>query len=121
MALKKVQTTETKTQSKNVGGLWIRTSKNGKEYLFIRINGVDYVAFENTNKANDKAPDYSIQASNPMGSNNSDNNVEAKGYTPKESNVYTEQSNNYEQNNGNNSGNSNGNYDIPIDDDYLNF
>jgi hypothetical protein len=83
-------------------GLWVNQSKNGKEYLSFEINGVKYVAFENTNKTSEKSPDYNIirkdSLQNNGGSfrnNNSgyNNNVyQNGGYTP--NNGYVPQQNN---------------------------
>lgn len=51
-------------------GLWINQSKNGKEYLSFEINGIKYVAFENTNKTSEKSPDYNIIKKDSLQQNN---------------------------------------------------
>ena len=51
-------------------GLWVNQSKSGKEYLSFEINGVKYVAFENTNKTSEKSPDYNIVKKDSLQQNN---------------------------------------------------
>ena len=80
---KKVQETQ-ENKSEFVGGIWVRESANGVQYLSISINGVNYVAFENTNRTSDKSPDYSVKISKPY--NKEKNNSTLNGYTPKNTN-----------------------------------
>jgi len=45
---------------KNVGAIWQRTSKAGKEYLSMEVNGVKYIAYKNDYKTEDKHPNWRI-------------------------------------------------------------
>ena len=51
----------------SIGGLWEKTAKNGNSYYSgcIEHQGkkIYFVAFENTNKSSDKAPDFNIMPS----------------------------------------------------------
>ena len=86
---KKVQETQ-ENKSEFVGGIWVRESANGVQYLSISINGINYVAFENTNRTSDKSPDYSVKISKPY--NKEKNNSTSNGYTPKNTNEQNTQS-----------------------------
>jgi len=47
-------------QKKSIGGIWIKTAKNGSEYLSIKIGDKNYVAFKNKKKDGSNQPDYYI-------------------------------------------------------------
>lgn len=47
-----------------LGALWIKTSRNGHEFLSGTINGVEVVCFRNANKTG-KQPDYRVMKSQP--------------------------------------------------------
>lgn len=83
-------------QQRKSYGLWVNMSKNGKEYLTFEIDGVKYLAFENTNKTNDRSPDYNIYKKDDLQSAQQNN-----GYG------YQGQNNGYQQNNGYVNGNYN--------------
>lgn len=48
-----------------IGALWIKTSRNGNEFMSGTINGQDVVVFRNTNKRSEKAPDWRVMKSQP--------------------------------------------------------
>ena len=55
---------------KDVGAIWRRTSKDGKEYLSIQFSKPDgtkseFIAFLNNKDGVDKRPDYKIYHSTP--------------------------------------------------------
>lgn len=56
---------------KAIGAMWWKISKSGIKYLsgVITVDGVEQriVCFENTKKTNEKAPDWNIMKSTPMG------------------------------------------------------
>ena len=58
-----------KEKEKSVGGVWVRTSQGGKDFLGIQvtIDGVKHnlIAFRNGFKKEDKHPDYQIYVSRP--------------------------------------------------------
>lgn len=87
MALLKKKIQETQ-ESKNdfVGGIWVKESANGVQYLSISLDGIKYVAFENKNKTSDKSPDYSIKKSKPYNKEQNNSTVQNNGYTPKNTN-----------------------------------
>lgn len=65
---KKVE--ETKSEEKNLKeafALWEKQSKNGKEYFTGKADDMKLVAFVNTQKKNDKEPDFRIYASTDDG------------------------------------------------------
>lgn len=88
---KKVQETQ-ENKSEFVGGIWVRESTNGVQYLSISINGVNYVAFENTNRTSDKSPDYSVKISKPYNKEKNNSASSNKEYTPKNTNEQNSQS-----------------------------
>ena len=47
-----------------LGALWLKTSRNGHEFLTGTINGVEVVCFKNTTKTG-KQPDYRVMKSQP--------------------------------------------------------
>lgn len=49
-----------------VGALWQKEGKHGT-YMTGTINGVKVVVFKNTQKNSDKAPDWRVLKSKPMG------------------------------------------------------
>lgn len=49
---------------KELGALWIRTSRAGNEFLSGTINGVDVICFKNGRKTG-KQPDYRVMKSEP--------------------------------------------------------
>ena len=101
---KKIQETQ-ENKSEFVGGIWIRESANGVQYLSISINGVNYVAFENRNRISDKSPDYSVKISTPYNKEKNNSVSSNNEYTPKNTN---EQNTQTPQN-----------YDITDDFDYF--
>lgn len=82
---KKIQETQ-ENKSEFVGGIWVRESANGVQYLSISINGVNYVAFENRNRTSDKSPDYSVKVSAPYNKEKNNSVSSNNGYTPKNTN-----------------------------------
>lgn len=44
----------------SVGAIWVRTSKAGREYFSIVLDGKNYVAFTNKFKTEGKHPHYRI-------------------------------------------------------------
>ena len=54
----------------NIGALWLKTSKEGNNYMggMVVINGVktNIVVFKNNNKKEDRQPDYNILQSKPL-------------------------------------------------------
>ena len=48
------------SDKKSIGGIWKKTTKNGKELLSISIRGERFVAWVNTYKKEDKHPDYQV-------------------------------------------------------------
>lgn len=106
MALLKKKVQETQgSKSDFVGGIWIKESASGVQYLSISINGVNYVAFENKSRTSDKSPDYSVKKSTPYNKEQNNSTVRNNGYTPKntnEQNIQTPQ-----------------NYDMTDDMDYF--
>jgi uncharacterized protein (DUF736 family) len=51
-------------KEEELGALWIRTSRNGKEFLTGKVGGVDVVCFRNDKKQG-KQPDYRVLKSQP--------------------------------------------------------
>jgi len=49
---------------KEVGALWCRVSRNGREFMSGKINGVDVVCFKNGKKTG-KQPDWRVMKSEP--------------------------------------------------------
>ncbi len=47
-------------QKKSIGGIWIKTARNGSEYLSIKIGDKNFVAFQNRKKDGSNQPDYYI-------------------------------------------------------------
>lgn len=47
-----------------IGALWVRTSRNGNEFMSGKINGVDVVCFRNGKKQG-KQPDWRVMKSEP--------------------------------------------------------
>jgi hypothetical protein len=47
-------------EKNDVGAIWKRSTKNGKELLSITIEGKKYVAWPNEYKKEDKHPDYKV-------------------------------------------------------------
>lgn len=45
---------------KDIGALWVKTSKNGKQFLTGTINGQKIVIFQNNYKKEQKQPDYKV-------------------------------------------------------------
>lgn len=87
MALLKKKVQETQgNKSDFVGGIWVRESANGVQYLSISINGVNYVAFENKNRTSDKSPDYSVKISAPYNKEKNNSISSNNVYTPKNTN-----------------------------------
>lgn len=82
---KKVQETQ-ENKNEFVGGIWVKESANGVQYLSISINGVNYVAFENKNRNSNKSPDYSVKISAPYNKEKNNSNTQNNGYTPKNTN-----------------------------------
>lgn len=64
------ENTEVKINPNNIGGLWIKKSKAGNDYMsgVLTINGekTNIIVFKNANKKTDKQPDYSILKSQPF-------------------------------------------------------
>jgi uncharacterized protein (DUF736 family) len=62
-----------KTSAKNVGGIWVKRSIKGQEYLSItvEIDGKKHqlVAFPNEKGENQNRPDYTIRISEPKKQN----------------------------------------------------
>lgn len=81
-------------QQRESYGLWINTSKDGKEYLTFTIDGVKYVAFENTKKQNDRSPDYTIYKSKDLQSKQQNNGY---GYQGQNNQGYRQQNGNFNQ------------------------
>lgn len=52
-------------QEDKIGALWLKTSTKGTDYFSGEINGVAVVIFANTNKREDKHPDWIIYKSRP--------------------------------------------------------
>ena len=75
-------------QQRKSYGLWVNMSKNGKEYLTFEIDGIKYIAFENTNKTSDRSPDYNIYKKDDLQSAQQNNSYGYQG-----------QNNGYQQNN----------------------
>ena len=48
-----------------IGALWIKTSAKGLEFMSGTVNGQDVVLFRNTNKKNEKQPDWRVLKSQP--------------------------------------------------------
>jgi len=48
-----------------IGALWLKTSKNGKEFLSGKIDGRPVVVFKVEGKKSDKSPDYRVFLSQP--------------------------------------------------------
>ena len=82
-------------QQRQSYGLWVNTSKEGKEYLTFEINGVKYIAFENTKKTSERSPDYNIYKKDDLQSNQNN----GYGYQGQKQNG-NYQPNKYPQNNG---------------------
>ena len=82
-------------QQRQSYGLWVNTSKEGKEYLTFEINGVKYIAFENTKKTSERSPDYNIYKKDVLQSNQNN----GYGYQGQKQNG-NYQPNQYPQNNG---------------------
>jgi hypothetical protein len=82
-------------QQRQSYGLWVNTSKEGKEYLTFEINGVKYIAFENTKKTSERSPDYNIYKKDDLQSNQNN----GYGYQGQKQNG-NYQPNQYPQNNG---------------------
>jgi hypothetical protein len=47
-----------------IGALWIKTSRNGVEFMSGTVNGVDVVCFRSKSKS-DKAPAWNVLKSKP--------------------------------------------------------
>ena len=66
-------------KSKSIGGLYVKTSAKGNEFLsgFIEVEGkrINIVAFHNAEKKSENTPDYSILVSNPTPQNNNAGNT----------------------------------------------
>lgn len=60
--------------NKNMGALWIKTSKNGNKFFsgVVEMDGKKkkIVIFKNNRKEKDNQPDYQIFESQPMGQEN---------------------------------------------------
>ena len=82
-------------QQRKSYGLWVNTSKEGKEYLTFEIDGIKYIAFENTKKTNERSPDYNIYKKDDLQSNQNN----GYGYQGQKQNG-NYQPNQYPQNNG---------------------
>ncbi|PHI06656.1 hypothetical protein [Fusobacterium polymorphum] len=82
---KKIQETQ-ENKSEFVGGIWVKESANGVQYLSISINGVNYVAFENKNRTSDKSPDYSVKKPTPYNKEKNNSVSSSNEYTPKNTN-----------------------------------
>lgn len=52
-------------KSDELGGLWLKTSGKGLEYLTGEIGGVKVVAFRNTKKTADNQPEWRVYKSKP--------------------------------------------------------
>ena len=48
----------------SIGAVWKRKTKNGKEYLFVKLFDKSYMAWQNDYKKEDKHPDYRIYEEN---------------------------------------------------------
>lgn len=81
-------------QQRKSYGLWINTSKEGKEYLTFEIDGVKYIAFENTKKTNERSPDYNIFKKDDLQSNQNN----GYGYQGQKNQGYQKQNGNYQPN-----------------------
>ena len=66
-------------QQRQSYGLWVNTSKEGKEYLTFEINGVKYIAFENTKKTSERSPDYNIYKKDDLQSNQNNGYTQNQG------------------------------------------
>lgn len=71
--------TNTNQSNKNqeLGALWKKKSKAGMSFLSGYINDhdgqrIDVVVFANSNKSNEKAPDFRLYVSKPLDRNNGD-------------------------------------------------
>lgn len=89
-------------QQRQSYGLWVNTSKEGKEYLTFEIDGVKYIAFENTKKTSERSPDYNIYKKDDLQSNQNNGygyqgQKQNQGYQKQNGNY---QPNQYPQNNG---------------------
>lgn len=83
-------------QQRQSYGLWVNTSKEGKEYLTFEINGVKYIAFENTKKTSERSPDYNIYKKDDLQSNQNN----GYGYQGQKQNQgYQQQNGNYNKKN----------------------
>ena len=65
------QNTNTNKNQNELGALWKKKSKTGLSFLSGYINDhdgqrIDVVVFANSNKSNEKAPDYRLYVSKPM-------------------------------------------------------
>lgn len=63
--------TNQNTNKNELGALWKKKSKTGLSFLSGYINDhdgqrIDVVVFANSNKSNEKAPDYRLYVSKPM-------------------------------------------------------
>lgn len=82
-------------QQRKSYGLWVNTSKDGREYLNFEIDGVKYIAFENKNKTNDRSPDYNIYKKDDLQSNQNN----SYGYQGQKNQGYQPQNGNYNKKN----------------------
>ena len=83
-------------QQRQSYGLWVNTSKEGKEYLTFEIDGVKYIAFENTKKTSERSPDYNIYKKDDLQSNQNN----GYGYQGQKQNQgYQQQNGNYNKKN----------------------
>lgn len=75
-------------RSKSIGGIWVYTSKQGKEYFSISINGVKYLAFANSFKQpGSNQPDFTIIEQDQNNNNSAGtvrNNNAGNGYSNNE-------------------------------------
>jgi len=71
-------TQQNKSKKPELGALWKKKSKTGMSFLsgYVKVDDlglekeIKVVVFANNNKSNEKAPDYRIYISKPLGSEN---------------------------------------------------
>jgi uncharacterized protein (DUF736 family) len=51
--------------NESIGGVWVKTDKNGNKYLSIQIDKQGYKAFKNKYKTEEKHPDFRVVKNEP--------------------------------------------------------
>lgn len=83
--------TQQNNKKDELGALWKKKSKNGMSFLsgYVKVDDlglekeIKVVVFANSNKSNEKAPDYRIYVSKPLENNTQVKSEQDKSESPK--------------------------------------